>query len=92
MDTNDQTTQALLKEAWAILADELQGEFTEEHQDVIDETQVEKWLLSKDTHVMTLSYRSGHIISTAKVSQKPLFNESSKNPLVTRAMELMIRS
>ena len=64
--TNDQTTQALLKEAWAILADELQGEFTEEHQDVIDETQVEKWLLSKDTHVMTLSYRSGHNISTSE--------------------------
>ena len=64
--TNDQTTQALLKEAWAILADELQGEFTEEHQDVIDETQVEKWLLSKDTHVMTLSYRSGHILSTSE--------------------------
>ncbi|MDG1539511.1 MAG: hypothetical protein P8Q40_06245 [Candidatus Poseidonia sp.] len=63
--TNDPKTQALLKEAWAILADEIEGEYTDEHQEVIEETQVEKWTLSNDTHVMTLSYSNGHILSTS---------------------------
>ncbi len=63
--TNDPKTQALLKEAWAILADEIEGEYTEEHQGVIEETQVEKWTLSNDTHVMTLSYSNGHILDTS---------------------------
>ena len=64
--TNDPKTQALLKEAWAILADEIEGEYTDEHQEVIEETQVEKWTLSNDTHVMTLSYSNGHILSASE--------------------------
>jgi len=63
---DDPKTQALLKEAWAILADEIEGEFTEDHQDVIDQTQKEEWTLSKGEHVMRLSFSDGHILSTSE--------------------------
>lgn len=63
---DDPKTQALLKEAWAILADEIEGEFTEDHQEVIDQTQKEEWVLRKGEHVMKLSYSEGRILSTSE--------------------------
>ncbi|MBQ70368.1 MAG: hypothetical protein CMA65_02630 [Euryarchaeota archaeon] len=63
---DDPKTQALLKEAWAILADEIEGEFTEDHQKVIDQTQKEEWVLRKGEHVMKLSYSEGRILSTSE--------------------------
>jgi len=63
---DDPKTQALLKEAWAILADEIEGEFTEDHQDIIDQTQEDKWVLTKDEHVMTLSCENGHILTNSQ--------------------------
>ena len=63
--TDDPKTLILLTEAWAILADEIEGEFTEDHQEVIDQTQKEEWVLRKGEHVMKLSYSEGRILSTS---------------------------
>ena len=63
---NDPKTLTLLTEAWAILADEIEGEFTEDHQEVIDQTQKEEWVLRKGEHVMKLSYSEGRILSTSE--------------------------
>ena len=64
--TDDPKTLILLTEAWAILADEIEGEFTEDHQEVIDQTQKEEWVLRKGEHVMKLSYSEGRILSTSE--------------------------
>jgi hypothetical protein len=64
--TDDPKTLILLTEAWAILADEIEGEFTEDHQEVIDQTQKEEWVLRKGEHVMKLSYSEGSILSTSE--------------------------
>ena len=64
--TDDPKTLILLTEAWAILADEIEGEFTEDHQEVIDQTQNEEWVLRKGEHVMKLSYSEGRILSTSE--------------------------
>ena len=63
---DDPKTLTLLTEAWAILADEIEGEFTEDHQEVIDQTQKEEWVLRKGEHVMKLSYSEGRILSTSE--------------------------
>ncbi len=63
---DDPKTLTLLTEAWAILADEIEGEFTEDHQEVIDQTQKEEWVLRKGEHVMKMCYSEGRILSTSE--------------------------